>query len=78
MSPFPYSFNEHVLGISNCLSPLGRERVSCHHRSAVLRYVSCSYCMVLGLSKPAFWSDVNVQGLPHFFLCFQPPVGVTI
>ena len=38
---------EHVLGVINSFSLLGRMQVSCHHCFIVLGQVSCSCCMAL-------------------------------
>ena len=46
---------EHVPGIINLLSSLGRLWVSCHHCFIVWGHVSCFCCMVLLLSKPAWF-----------------------
>ena len=52
-----YVCSEHVLGVINLLSSLGRMWVSCHHCFIVWGHVLCFSCMVLLLSKPAFLSD---------------------
>ena len=52
---------EHVLGIMNLLSSLGRIWVSCHHCCIVWGHVFCFCCMVLLLSKPPwFCAQANV------------------
>ena len=58
--PINYCFylcREHLLGITNLLSSLGKMWVSCHQCVNVLGHVSCSCCMVLWLSKPTILSD---------------------
>ena len=50
-----YVCREHVLGISNLLSPLGRVRVSCHHCLTVWGHVFCFCWVVLFLSKAAWF-----------------------
>ena len=57
---FPYIIvfhvgREHVLGVINLLSSLGRMWVSCHHFFIVWGHVSCFCCMVLLLSTPAWF-----------------------
>ena len=46
---------EHVLGIINLLSSLGRMWGSCHHCFIIWGHVSCFCLMVLLLSKPAWF-----------------------
>ena len=48
-----YVCKEHMLGIINLPSSLGRMWVSCHHCLNVLGHVPCFCCMVLLLIKPA-------------------------
>ena len=50
-----YVFREHVLGVINLLSSLGRMWVSGPHGFIVLGHVSGFCCMVLLLSKPAWF-----------------------
>lgn len=50
-----YMCREHVLGISNLLSPLSRVRVSCHHCLTVWGHVFCFCWVVLFLSKAAWF-----------------------
>ena len=52
---FFYVFREHVLGIANLLSSLGRMWFLCHHCFVVWGRVSHFCCMVLLLSKPAWF-----------------------
>ena len=52
-----YVCREHILGIMNLLSSLGRMWVSWHHCFIVLGYVLCFCCMVLLLSKLAWFCD---------------------
>ena len=70
---------EHVLGVINLLTSLGRMWVSFHHCFIVLGHVSCSYCMVLLLGKPAFLSDYSLTGSPLLFsFTYDTLVGLTI
>ena len=71
----------------NLLSSLNWMRVSCHHCCIVLGHVLCFCCMVLLLSKPAWfhgyvnlfsWVIINLQGPPMFFFTCSPLVGLTI
>ena len=50
-----YLCREHILGIINVLSSLGRTWVSCHHSFIVLGHVSCDFWMVLLLDKSAWF-----------------------
>ena len=52
-----YVFKDHVLGIINVLSSLGRTWVSCGHCFILWGQVSSFCCVVLWLSKPTFLSD---------------------
>ena len=52
---FFYVCKEYVLGIINLLRSLGRMWVSCHHCFIVWGHVLCFSCMVLLLSKPAWF-----------------------
>ena len=59
-----YVCREHILGIMNLLSSLGRMWVSCHHCFIVWGYVLCSCCMVLFLGKLAWfcgWANLISQ-----------------
>ena len=49
-----YVCREHVLGIIDLLSSLGRMWGSCHHCFIAAGYVPCFSCMALLLSKPAW------------------------
>ena len=51
---FSYVCREHVLGIINLLSSLGRIWVSCHDCFIVLGHVWCFCCLVLLLSVFSF------------------------
>ena len=50
-----YVCREHVLGVTNLLSSLGTMYVSCHHCFIVLGHILCFCCVVLFLSKPAWF-----------------------
>ena len=52
---FSVPTQERVLGIINLLSSLGRMWVSGRHCLIVWGHVSCSCCIVLLLSKPAWF-----------------------
>ena len=59
-----YVCREHIPGIMNLLNSLGRMWVSCHHCFIVLGYVLCFCCMVLLLSKLAWfcgWANLISQ-----------------
>ena len=74
---------EHVLGIINLLSSLGRIWFSCHHCFTVWGHVLCFCCMVLLLGKPAWfcgyaslsWVIINLHGSPVYFY-LQSPGGI--
>ena len=57
ISLFLVCAEEHVLGIINLLSSLGRMWISFHYCFIVWGHAWCFCCMVLLLSKPAFLSD---------------------
>ena len=68
---------EHIRGVINLLSSLGRMWVSWHHCFVVLGHVSCFCCMiffslsmpaVLWLSKHAFLSNHQLTGFTTLFL----------
>ena len=46
---------DEIINFINLLSLLGRMWVSYHHCFIVVGYTSCFYCMILLLSKPAWF-----------------------
>ena len=81
-----YVCGEHVLRIIKPLSSLDRMLVSYHHCFIFWEHVLWFLCMVLLLSKlawfcgsadPLSWVIINFRGLPHFFSIYNPLVGLT-
>lgn len=75
---------EHVLGITNLLSSLGKMWVSRHHRFTVEGHGLCAsaawLCWVISLLgfavKQTYFLEYQLTGVSHIFSAYNPPSGI--
>ena len=68
---------EHVLGVTNSQSSLGKIWASCHHSFVLWGHVSC-FCLYCFVAKQTCFLELSLtyKGLPYFSI-YNPLWGLT-